>query len=128
MGCIEIANGMTFIRRRNAGEEVRASRSLQFISSPDHGDISVNVVGLLFGQLRGKPCRVRTKDTKVRSGPMLSSGQTVRGLFSYPDILVVCGGINGVDPATGKVPGALETQCTLMFGHMREIVEKAGGK
>jgi Uma2 family endonuclease len=34
---------------------------------------------------------VRTKDTKVRSGPILTAGETTRGLFSYPDILVICG-------------------------------------
>jgi Uma2 family endonuclease len=58
--------------------------------SPAHGDISVNVVSLLGSQLRGTPCRVRTKDTKVRSGPILSADQTTRGLFCYPDILVIC--------------------------------------
>jgi 2-iminobutanoate/2-iminopropanoate deaminase len=42
--------------------------------------------------------------------------------------LVVSGGINEVDPATGKVPAALEAQCALMFAHMREIVETASGK
>jgi len=42
--------------------------------------------------------------------------------------LVVSGGINEVDPATGKVPAALEAQCALMFAHIREIVETAGGK
>jgi Uma2 family endonuclease len=56
-----------------------------------HGDISVNIVASLVNQLRGTPCRVRTKDTKVRSGPILSAGQTARGLFSYPDVLVICG-------------------------------------
>jgi Uma2 family endonuclease len=59
--------------------------------SDAHGDITVNLVGSLFNQLRGTPCRVRTKDTKVRSGPILSAGESARGLFSYPDVLVVCG-------------------------------------
>jgi Uma2 family endonuclease len=59
--------------------------------SGEHGDITVNLVGLLFNQLKGKPCRVRSKDTKVRSGPMLQSGQTARCLFSYPDAVVICG-------------------------------------
>src|SRR2546423_900092 len=59
--------------------------------SDAHGDITVNLVGSLFNQLRGMPCRMRTKDTKVRSGPILSGGETARGLFSYPDILVICG-------------------------------------
>jgi Uma2 family endonuclease len=56
-----------------------------------HGCISVNVVIALGNQLRHTPCQVRTKDTKVRSGPILSAGETARGMFSYPDILVVCG-------------------------------------
>jgi Uma2 family endonuclease len=58
--------------------------------SGEHGDISVNVVGLLFGQLKGKPCRARTKDTKVRSGPAPRSGRNTSGLYSYPDVVVVC--------------------------------------
>ena len=32
-----------------------------------------------------------SKDTKVRSGPSPKLGQTTRGLYSYPDLLVVCG-------------------------------------
>jgi Uma2 family endonuclease len=59
--------------------------------SPAHGDISANLVISLGSQLRGTTCRVRTKDTKVRSGPLLSAGETTRGLFSYPDVLVICG-------------------------------------
>lgn len=58
--------------------------------SDEHGDISVNLVVSLGSQLKGKPCRVRTKDTKVRSGPTPLPGQSTRGLFSYPDIVVVC--------------------------------------
>jgi Uma2 family endonuclease len=59
--------------------------------SPEHGDISANVMVSLGGQLKGTSCRARTKDTKVRSGPLLKAGETVKVLFSYPDILVVCG-------------------------------------
>jgi Uma2 family endonuclease len=59
--------------------------------SPAHADISANIVGSLVNQLKGTPCRVRTKDTKVRSGPILPAGETTRGLFSYPDVLVICG-------------------------------------
>jgi Uma2 family endonuclease len=65
--------------------------------SNDHGDISVNVVGLLHSQLRGTPCRVRTKDTKVRSGPVLKSGETSACLFSYPDVTVICGEMEFLD-------------------------------
>lgn len=59
--------------------------------SDEHGDISVNLVGTLHSQLKGTPCRAKTKDTKVRSGPLLQSGQSSRCLFSYPDVVVVCG-------------------------------------
>jgi Uma2 family endonuclease len=59
--------------------------------SPAHGEISVNLVVMLGNQVRGTPCRVRTKDTKVCSGPILSAGETTRGLFSYPDVAVICG-------------------------------------
>lgn len=58
--------------------------------SSAHGDISVTIVGSLVNQLKGTPCRARTKDTKVRSGPILTAGETRRGLFSYPDVLVIC--------------------------------------
>jgi Uma2 family endonuclease len=46
---------------------------------------------LLYLQLKGKPCQARTKDTKVRSGPIPLSGHSRKGLFSYPDVLVICG-------------------------------------
>jgi Uma2 family endonuclease len=59
--------------------------------SPEHSDICSNLVGLLNLQLRGTPCRVWTKDTKVRSGPEPRSRHATRGLFSYPDLVVVCG-------------------------------------
>jgi Uma2 family endonuclease len=59
--------------------------------SDDHGIVSVNVVISLGSQLRGKPCQVRTKDAKVRSGPIPKPNQTTAGLYSYPDVLVVCG-------------------------------------
>lgn len=58
-----------------------------------HGDISVNLVAVLHAQLKGMPCRVLAKDTKVRSGPVPMTGDSTAGLFSYPDLLVVCGEI-----------------------------------
>ncbi len=56
-----------------------------------HGDISANLVGMLYLQLKGKRCRARTKDTKVRSGPTPTAGRNMTGLYSYPDVLVICG-------------------------------------
>jgi Uma2 family endonuclease len=58
--------------------------------SPEHGDISVNLVATIANQLRGKRCRARSKDTKVRSGPTLRAGETFACLFSYPDVVVIC--------------------------------------
>jgi len=59
--------------------------------SPEHRDICSNLVSILHLQLRGTPCRVWTKDTKVRSGPEPRSRRATKGLFSYPDLVVVCG-------------------------------------
>jgi Uma2 family endonuclease len=56
-----------------------------------HGDISVNLVRELSSQLRGGPCRVLSKDMKVRSGPFPKTRRQTRGLFSYPDVVIVCG-------------------------------------
>jgi Uma2 family endonuclease len=58
--------------------------------SGEHGDITVNIVITLGSQLKGKPCRARTKDTKVRSGPIPQRPQSNTGMYSYPDVLVVC--------------------------------------
>ena len=59
--------------------------------SLDHGVISANTLASLVGQLRGTPCFAVTKDTKVRSGPTPMKGDSIKGLFSYPDVVVVCG-------------------------------------
>jgi len=56
-----------------------------------HGYVTVNLVGLLFNQLRGKPCRALTKDMKVRSGPVPKPHMSTSGMYSYPDVVVVCG-------------------------------------
>src|SRR5436309_11935902 len=59
--------------------------------SPQHGAICTNINGQLYSQLRGKPCQLFSKDMKVRSGPAPKRGYTTKGLYSYPDLLVVCG-------------------------------------
>lgn len=42
--------------------------------------------------------------------------------------MVYSGGIHGLDPTTGLASTeGMERQCELMFGHMRTIVEAAGG-
>ncbi len=55
----------------------------------EHSTISANIAGELHGQLKGKPCRVLSPNMKVLSGKY-SPGQT-KGMFSYPDVSVVCG-------------------------------------
>ncbi|MBL8206161.1 MAG: Uma2 family endonuclease [Blastocatellia bacterium] len=59
--------------------------------SEEHGDISVNIAGELRTQLKGQDCRARLKDTKVRSGPIPNLRNATKGLYSYPDVVVICG-------------------------------------
>jgi len=59
--------------------------------SPEHGDICSNLIIEVGAQLRGRPCRVWAKDTKVRSGPIPQRRRIFKGLFSYPDLVIVCG-------------------------------------
>jgi len=59
--------------------------------SPAHGDICVNLIHEISTQLRGTPCRVWTKDAKVLSGSTIRSSRSMKGMSSYPDLVVVCG-------------------------------------
>ncbi|MBA3439458.1 MAG: Uma2 family endonuclease [Pyrinomonadaceae bacterium] len=59
--------------------------------SPEHGRICINMSRMISTQLLGKPCEAFSKDMKVRSGPIPKRGRTTKGLYSYPDLLVVCG-------------------------------------
>jgi Uma2 family endonuclease len=59
--------------------------------SPEHGAICMNLSVSIGGQLRGTPCQAFAKDMKVRSGPVPRPGASMKGLFSYPDLVVVCG-------------------------------------
>ncbi|HEY6331451.1 MAG TPA: Uma2 family endonuclease [Blastocatellia bacterium] len=59
--------------------------------SLQHAAICTNLSGVLRSQLLGGPCQVFSKDVKVRSGPLPVITSSKKGLFSYPDILVVCG-------------------------------------
>jgi Uma2 family endonuclease len=55
-----------------------------------HGDINTNIVVSLVNQIGDGPCGVRTQNTRVRSGPLPKSPKRPAGLYSYPDIVVVC--------------------------------------
>lgn len=52
-------------------------------ASERHVLIVTNVVAELRGQLKGRPCNVYSTDLRVRISPT--------GLYTYPDIVVVCG-------------------------------------
>lgn len=57
-----------------------------------HGTVSANLVGELHAQLKGRPCQAFVKDTKVRSGPPGPRPlREAAGMYSYPDVAVVCG-------------------------------------
>ena len=51
--------------------------------SIEHSRICVNVAGELRARLKGQPCEVLSPNMKVVTSPS--------GLFSYPDVVVVCG-------------------------------------
>lgn len=59
--------------------------------SPEHGTICMNLSRIISTQLLGSPCQAFAKDMKVRSGPEPQSRQSPKGLYSYPDLLVVYG-------------------------------------
>ncbi|HEY4002221.1 MAG TPA: Uma2 family endonuclease [Candidatus Xenobia bacterium] len=56
--------------------------------TPDHSTIKTNIAGELHRQLKGTGCRVYDSDMKVR---VVSRRAAMRGLFTYPDVTVVCG-------------------------------------
>lgn len=60
-------------------------------ASPMHNLIVMNVGAGLVPRLRGTPCATLASDMKVECGPS--------GLFSYPDVSVVCGEMRFHDDA-----------------------------
>ncbi|MGH9843198.1 MAG: Uma2 family endonuclease [Blastocatellia bacterium] len=65
--------------------------------SPEHGRISANLVRLVGNRLIGTDCQDFTKDMKVRSGPLPRNPRNTKGLYSYPDLVVVCGKLQVLD-------------------------------
>src|SRR5688500_2136765 len=59
--------------------------------SDAHGIISVNLTSELHQQMKGKNCQVRSKDAKVQTGGFQLDTKSKKGIFSYPDLIVVCG-------------------------------------
>ncbi len=52
-------------------------------ASPSHALIVTNIVSELRGQLKKRPCVVYSTDLRVKVAPT--------GLYTYPDVVVVCG-------------------------------------
>lgn len=65
--------------------------------STAHGDICTNLTIEVGSQLKGTPCHTFSKDTKIKSGPAPKSRYSSEGLYSFPDLVVVCGEIQTLD-------------------------------
>ncbi len=60
--------------------------------SENHADVSINMIREISLQLRKTKCKIRAKDTKVRSGDFEEKmPQSMKGMFSYPDMVIICG-------------------------------------
>jgi Uma2 family endonuclease len=65
--------------------------------SDNHGIISMNLSGLMFLNLRNKNCQGRVKDAKIKSGGFSLNTKSKKGMFSYPDLVVICGKVEYQD-------------------------------
>lgn len=55
-----------------------------------HGSICSNLVRELSTQLRDTDCRTLSKGTKIQCGWMPLPKHSRKGMFSYPDVVIVC--------------------------------------
>jgi Uma2 family endonuclease len=84
-----VAEYLAFERASDTRHEFRDGEILAMAGESEaHGEICANVFGELYLRLKDSRCRLRTKDTKVRSG--FAPPKRKKGLFSYPDIVVIC--------------------------------------
>lgn len=58
--------------------------------SPRHSNINTNLIAEVTLQLKRTSCRTFSPNMKVRSGEQ-TVANSIKGLFSYPDLTVVCG-------------------------------------
>src|SRR5262245_18893265 len=65
--------------------------------SPEHGAICINLAREVSAQLKGTRCQAFAKGMKVRSGPLPRRRYSQKGLYSYPDLMVVCGEMQFLD-------------------------------
>lgn len=56
-----------------------------------HGDICMSLSLIIGSQIKNTKCRGRIKDTKILSGAAEKNPFTAKGMFSYPDLVVICG-------------------------------------
>jgi Uma2 family endonuclease len=54
-----------------------------------HSIIGMNLANIFVTQLKGKPCMALSPNMKVYC--RLKTDSTLKGLFAYPDLMVVCG-------------------------------------
>src|SRR4030095_183857 len=87
----EFLDGVIFAMAGSASPQAMAGES------EDHGTICMKLSISLGLQLRGTPCRAFSKDTKVCCGPYRA--HTREGLYTYPDLVVVCGAMQFHDQA-----------------------------
>jgi len=59
--------------------------------SDNHGIISVNLTVEIASQLKGRNCQARVKDAKIKSRGFYLDTKSKKGMFSYPDLVVICG-------------------------------------
>ena len=56
-----------------------------------HGFININLGSEFRTQLKGRDCAAQSPNMKVRSGPDPKFSRTMKGFFSYADLMVFCG-------------------------------------
>lgn len=59
--------------------------------NPRHSTVNTNLIAEIVNQLKGKNCQAFSPNMKVQSGHYFKQKKTSKGLFSYPDLTVVCG-------------------------------------
>lgn len=84
-------------------------------ASDRHDRITVNAIGTLFQQLRGRPCRPKTSDTSVR---------TFRGT-RRPDVTIECGKPGPRDIAADEPRVVIEilSPSTMRFDRFQKLAE-----
>ncbi len=59
--------------------------------SDPHSIITINLGAEFHNQLKGRDCAALSPNMKVRSGPDPKFSRTLKGFFSYADLMVACG-------------------------------------